>query len=156
MINENQTKEFINAAGRRHEESLSIFAPTEVREPGPVVEVMPGVTVSQAQIDAAVEATTSPSVVDLAEEKFDNVKRRTESLHAEVKEDLEISKRVVQEMVERMRTPLNMQEKYVSLDAMPEPLKRVVKAYAELDSAKTELAAAIAGLNAAAAETSKV
>ena len=52
-------------------------------------------------------------------------------------------------MWDRARKRVNKHEKFVSYDAMPTPLQRVVKAYIDAAAANTELDAAVKALNLA-------
>jgi hypothetical protein len=108
----------------------------------PLVEVVPGIMVSEHLIQAAVDATSTPGAVEDVERR-EAVKERELD---EIREDISASRQVLQAMAERMRNPPDLAEKYVSFDAMPAPLQRVVKAYIDADAANKELDSAIAAL----------
>lgn len=111
----------------------------------PVIEVLPGVMVSQHLIDEAVRATSDPGAdtrVEEVERKYKVAARARE----ELKNDLASSRQFLQAMVDRLRSPVNPDEKYVSYDAMPPPLKRIVKAYIDAEAANRELEDAIKAL----------
>ena len=65
---------------------------------------------------------------------------------AQIRQEIEVSKQVVQGLVELARASFNPMETYVSYDAMPVPLQRVIKAYAAREEANRELAEAIKAL----------
>lgn len=110
------------------------------------IEVVPGITVSQRLIEAAVEAA-SPGDTPLDHQAhYSDLKKRQLQLHEEVRQDLDAAHKFLQEMFERVENPPNPQEKYISFDAMPTPLQRVVKAYADAAAANKELAEAISAL----------
>lgn len=109
-----------------------------------VVEVAPGIMVSQALIDEAVQVTSDPNVTEAIEQR-QNVVAREQLL---IKEDITASRQIIAAMVERLKNPPNMQERYVSYDSMPAPLQRVVKAYIDAAAANEELDAAIKALRA--------
>lgn len=111
----------------------------------PAIEVLPGVMVSQHLIDEAVRATTDPGAderVEAVERKYKVAARDRE----ELKNDLASSRQFLQAMVDRLRQPVNPDEKYVSYDAMPPPLQRIVKAYIDAEAANRELEEAIKAL----------
>jgi len=108
----------------------------------PLVEVVPGIMVSEHLIQAAVDATSTPGAVEDGERREVAKERELD----EIREDISASRQVLQAMAERLRNPPDLQEKYVSFDAMPSPLQRVVKAYIDADAANRELDAAIAAL----------
>lgn len=115
-----------------------------------VVEVAPGVMVSQHLIDEAVRHTSN---LDQSEEvenyaqKIESDLRAKEYDLAGLKQDLSASKQIVQSMIDRARQPVNTHEKFVSYDAMPTPLQRVVKAYIDAAAANKELDDAVKALN---------
>jgi hypothetical protein len=117
-----------------------------------VVEVAPGVMVSQHLIDEAVRHTSfsvdDEEAEDYAEE-VEKVQLAKQKHFEELKQDLSTSKQIVQAMMDRARQPVNTHEKFVSYDAMPTPLQRVVKAYIDAAAANTELDAAVKALNLA-------
>jgi len=116
-----------------------------------VVEVAPGVMVSQHLIDEAVRHTSHSIEDEDAEEYAEEVEAhaRKQKYFEELREDLSTSKQIVQALLDRARQPVNKHEKFVSYDAMPSPLKRVVKAYIDAAAANTELDAAVKALNLA-------
>ena len=128
------TREILNAAGSFHEKT----APRE----DATIEVAPGIEVSERQIKLAVEATTNPCAAIEIDRKY----AAREKTREEVQKDIDISKEVINSMNERRREPVNPQEKYVSFDAMPTPLQRVVTAFAAASEANKELDAALAEL----------
>lgn len=69
-------------------------------------------------------------------------------LAEELRADMRASQQVIQAMIERACQPLKLDEKYVSYDAMPEPLQRVVAAYIAVSDAHKELDEAIRALQA--------
>jgi hypothetical protein len=84
----------------------------------------------------------------LVEQMFESRRARIETMKREIREDLNVSKQVVQSLVELIRNPPNMKEKYISYDAMPAALQRVVKAYTDAAEANRELDEAIKALAA--------
>lgn len=111
------------------------------------VEVAPGILVLEHLIRVirdAVNATSEPGEVDRVEAR-ENAKKR---MFDELRQDIDASKRVIQSMVERIKNPPNMQEKFISYDAMPPSLQRVVNAYIAASDANRELDEAIKALAA--------
>lgn len=108
------------------------------------VEVAPGILVSEHLIRDAVAATSEPGVEERIEAR-ENARNR---LREELRQDLNSSKQVVQDMIERLRNPPNLQEKFISFDAMPASLQRVVSAYIAASDANRELDEAIKALAA--------
>jgi len=112
------------------------------------VEMVPGIMVSQRLIDEAVRMTTNPlhptaEVLEAARER--DLQRRAKE-NAELREDLDKSRDIVLQMINRMREPLKYDEKFISFDTMPAPLQRVIKAYIDVEAANRELAEAVASL----------
>lgn len=56
----------------------------------------------------------------------------------EIKRDLEISNEITQGLLERVKQPVNLDEKFISYDAMPKSLQRLIDAYNDLIKAKKE------------------
>lgn len=108
------------------------------------VEVAPGILVSEHLIRDAVNATSVPGEIDRVEAR-ENAKKR---MFDELRQDIDASKRVVQSMIERIKNPPNLQEKFISFDAMPASLQRVVNAYIAASDANRELDEAIKALAA--------
>jgi hypothetical protein len=134
-------------SGEAEEPRESFFAPLSASaEPVATVEVIPGVRISQAQIDAAVKATSGSETLIHPFAARDERDAAKEKFFEDIRQDIKASRSVIQEMMERLRTPVDMQEKYVSYDSMPAPLKRVVKAYIDVEEANKELTEAIKAL----------
>ena len=117
-----------------------------------VVEVAPGVMVSQHLIDEAVRHTSHSGEDEESEEYSEEIEKEQiakQKQFEELKQDLSTSKQIVQAMMDRARQPVNTHEKFVSYDAMPSPLQRVVKAYIDAAAANAELDAAVKALNLA-------
>lgn len=116
-----------------------------------VVEVAPGVMVSQKLINEAVRHTsnTDDEQFETYVEEIEKVQIAKQKDFEELKQDLSTSKQIVQAMMDRARQPVNTHEKFVSYDAMPSPLQRVVKAYIEAAAANKELDEAVKALNLA-------
>lgn len=114
----------------------------------PTVEVVPGILVSQHLIDAAVGEAEKPSFEKAYHSKLKSNERskKRNALREGIKEEIEVSKQIVQSMLDKRRNPPNMQEKYVSFDAMPAPLQRVVSAYMAVTEANKELELALGAL----------
>lgn len=110
--------------------------------PKPSIEVLPGIMVSKEAIDEAVRATTDPRVEEIVEQRHKRISKERE----EIKNDLNASRQFLQAMVDRFRQPINPNEKYVSYDAMPAPLQRIVRAYIDAEAANRELEEAIKAL----------
>jgi hypothetical protein len=115
------------------------------------VEVAPGIMVSQKLIDEAVRMTTFGG--DIADPAADYRERLAEERRlqiakdqAELRQDIDNSRTLVLEMLNRMREPAKYDEKFVSYDTMPGPLQRVVKAYIEAEEANKNLSEAVAAL----------
>ncbi len=106
------------------------------------VEVAPGLTVPKHLIEAAVNQTSSPAIEEVIEKRHKRMARDA----AELKADLAAGQKVLQEMAERLSSPVNLDEKYVSYDAMPAPVQRLVKAYIDAEAANLELNEAIQAL----------
>lgn len=113
------------------------------------VEVAPGIMVSEHLIRAAVEATSTGDSPQDHQDYYRNLKLRDKKHQEEVRKDLNASKKFVKEMFDRLNNPPNMKEKYISFDAMPKPLQRVVKAYSAAAEANKELEEAIKALASA-------
>jgi len=113
---------------------------------GPTVEVVPGIMVSEHLIRSAVEATTEPGAEDEIERRMHAATKARE----ELRQDIEKSREVVQAMMDRVRNPPNMKEKYISFDALPAPLQRVMTAYTAAAEANKELEDALAALKQSA------
>jgi len=114
------------------------------------VEVAPGIMVSQKLIDEAVRMTSQGGVADMAADYRERLaeERRLQIAkdQAELRQDIDNSRTLVLEMLNRMREPAKYDEKFVSYDTMPGPLQRVVKAYIEAEEANKNLAEAVAAL----------
>lgn len=62
----------------------------------------------------------------------------------DIKQDIDAGRKVVQELIStKAELPREPEEKFISFDAMPAPLKRIVKAYMDLEAAQKELDAAV-------------
>lgn len=130
------------------------FSSTVAPEPPPfsvpisdvsrTVEVAPGILVSEHLIRDAVEATSAPGVAEQVEAR-ENAKKK---MFEELRQDINTSKQVVQSIIDRLRNPPNLQEKFISYDAMPPLLQRVVNAYIAASDANRELDEAIKALAA--------
>jgi hypothetical protein len=122
------------------------------RDKRPQVEVLPGVMVSQRLIDEAVRARDSVADARVEEIECKRIEHKQVAAVAaarareELKNDLASSRQFLQAMVDRLRSPVNPDEKYVSYDAMPPPLQRIVKAYIDAEAANRELEDAIKAL----------
>lgn len=133
---------------------LGVEAVSEQPEPPPfsipindlsrAVEVAPGIMVSEHLIRDAVAATSAPGAVERVEAE----ERARSRMFEELRQDIDCSKKVVQSLVERMLNPPNLQEKFISYDAMPPALQRVVNAYIAASDANRELDEAIKALAA--------
>ncbi len=106
------------------------------------IEVSPGLKVPKHLIEDAVNQTSSPAIEEVIEKRHKRMVRDA----AELKADLAAGQKVLQEMAKRLTNPVNLDEKYVSFDAMPAPVQRLVKAYMEAEAANLELNEAIQAL----------
>jgi hypothetical protein len=105
------------------------------------VEVAPSASVDNRQIEAAVQVAVDDHLTPARLPRL-----RGPAGRAELKRDIEASKKVVQSLVDRLNEPVKPDEKYISFDAMPPPLKRVIEAYIALDAAQKELDKALKGM----------
>ena len=109
----------------------------------PSVEVMPGIEVPKALIDAAVEATCDPAKATLAEENRERTKAQKVLHDHELREDIEVSKQITQAILNQVGKP---EPRNVDIDSLPPELKRAVMAHLTLVEAKEEYAEAIKDL----------
>lgn len=116
----------------------------------PVIEVAPGIMVSQHLIKEVAQASAygEPELDSIEQKHVSKLKERQE-----MKELISASKQVVQSMVKRAREPVNPDEKYVSYDAMPAPLQHVIKAYIDASEANKKLDEAVKALKFPSATT---
>lgn len=109
----------------------------------PIIAMSSSTAVRMDELAGLETPRLDQSILNLRRFLQDNAKKK---MFEELRQDINASKQVVQEMIERIKNPPNMKERYISFDAMPTALQRVVRAYIAVSEANRELDEAIKAL----------
>lgn len=113
----------------------------------PQVEVIPGVEVSKVLIDEAVRATSDPARATLVDETRERAKTQKVLHDYELREDIDVSKKVVKAIYDQVGKP---EPRRIDVDTLPPFLKRTVVAYVNMCEARDEYAEALRELSSKA------
>lgn len=104
------------------------------------VEILPGVEVSKALIDAATETTHDITKISLIDEARERAKAQKLAGDSELRNDIDVSKQITQALLDQVGKP---EPRRVNVDDLPPFLKRAVVAYMTMREAQDEYADAV-------------